>query len=260
MDAPFVAGFDGSATAADAVHLTARLAGAAAAPVVVANAFLPGRDIAAARGESEALLDLVEEPGVRRRAIAAHSAAEGLRDVARHEGAALLAVGRTHHGPVGRALADSVPDQLLRHAPCPVLVVPPGRRGDVGVIGVAFDAREASLAALAVAQTLAHDLGAQVVLLGVASSPLGLPFDPLAYCDVDCRTLHGPPGPALEAECTDGIDLLVAGSRGYGPLHAVVAGSVSRHLAHHAPCPVLVVPRGARDRLRGNGRPTVSAA
>jgi nucleotide-binding universal stress UspA family protein len=258
MDAPFVAGFDGSATALGAVRFTTRLAIAAGAQTVVAHAFLPGHDVAGARAESDALLAGLEEPGVRVRSFAAHSPAEGLRDVARHEGAALLAVGRTHHGPVGRALADSVPDQLLHHAPCPVLVVPPGRRGVTSMIGVAFDARDASLAALAVANELARDLGARVVLLGVASSPLGLPFDPLAYCDVECRTLHGPPGPALAAECTDGIDLLVAGSRGYGPLHAVVAGSVSRHLAHHAPCPVLVVPRGARDRLRG--RPTVSTA
>jgi nucleotide-binding universal stress UspA family protein len=176
----------------------------------------------------------------------------GLRDVARHEGAALLAVGRTHHGPVGRALADSVPDQLLRGAPCPVLVVPPARRGLINLIGVAFDAGEASLSALAVADELARDLGARVVLLGVASSPIGLPFDPLAYCDHECRTLHGPPGPAVAAECTGTIDLLVTGSRGYGPLHTLVAGSVSRHLAHHAPCPVLVVPRRAGDRLRGH--------
>lgn len=259
MEAPFVAGYDGSATAASAVRLTARLATAVDAPVVVAHAFLAGRDVVAARAEADALLAQVGEPGTRLRSIAAHSAAEGLRDVARYEGAGLLAVGRTHHGPVGRALADSVPEQLLRHAPCPVLIVPRDHRRATALIGVAFDARDASLAALAVAQRFARDLGARVVLLGVASSPLGLPFDPLAYSDFECRTLHGPPGNALAAECADGIDLLVAGSRGYGPLHAVVAGSVSRHLAHHAPCPVLIVPRGTRDRLR-NGHATVTAA
>jgi nucleotide-binding universal stress UspA family protein len=230
MEGPFVAGSDGSDTAADAVRLATRLAAAVGTRVVVADAFLPGRDVA-----------------------------QGLREIARRERASLLAVGRTQRGPAGRGLADSVPDQLLAHAPCPVLVVPPGRRGALGVIGVAFDAREASLAALTFAKDLAHDVGARVVLLGVGSIQHGLSFDPLAYCDIECRTLHGPPSSALEAECSDGIDLLVAGSRGYGPLHSVVAGSVSRHLAHHAPCPVLVVPRGARDRLRV-ARPTVSAA
>jgi nucleotide-binding universal stress UspA family protein len=258
MDAPYVAGFDGSETALEAVRLTARLAIAAGTHTVVAHAFRPGHDIAAARAESDAMLRDFSVPGVRPRSIAAHSAAEGLRDVARHERAALLAVGRTHHGPVGRALADSVPDQLLHTAPCPLLVVPPGRHGLINVIGVAFDAREASLSAAGVAHDLARDLGARVVLLGVTTSPFGLPFDPLAYSDVECRTLRGLPGPALAAECADGIDLLVTGSRGYGPMHMVIAGSVSRHVAHHAPCPVLVVPRAAHDRL--HARPTVGAA
>lgn len=44
-----------------------------------------------------------------------------------------------------------------------------------------------------------------------------------------------------------GADLLVAGSRGYGPVLRVLLGSVSTHLAHHAPCPVLVVPRPGAD-------------
>jgi nucleotide-binding universal stress UspA family protein len=230
MDGPFVVGFDGSDTATEAARLTTMLADAVGAEVIVADAFVPGRDVA-----------------------------QGLREIARRAGAGLLAVGRTHHGPVGRALADSVPDQLLRHAPCPVLVVPPGRRATTAVIGVAFDGRETSLAALAIARDLAGDLDAEVVLLGVGNLRLGLPFDPLAYSDIECRTLHGPPAGAIEAECAQGIDLLVAGSRDYGPAQVVVAGTVSRHLAHHAPCPVLVVPRGARDRLRA-ARPTVGAA
>jgi nucleotide-binding universal stress UspA family protein len=259
MAGPFIAGYDGSATSAAAVRLTARLAAGAGAELIVANAFLPGRDIADARAAAHELLAQVPEPRARLRAIAAHSAAEGLRDVARHEGAALLAAGRTHHGPVGRALADSVPDQLLHHAPCPVLVVPPGQRGATGVIGVAYDGREASRAALLVARELARDVGARVVLLAVADSPSEVPFDTAAAGPIEGRVLRGHPGPALTAACDAGIDLLVAGSRGYGSVSAVIAGSVSRHLAHHAPCPVLVVPRRAGDRL-AVGRPTVSAA
>lgn len=75
----------------------------------------------------------------------------------------------------------------------------------------------------------------------------------------DHRMLHGPVGKTLTHACEDGIDLLVTGSRGRGPVATVVAGSVSRHLAHHAPCPVLIVPRGVTG-LRGAGRDTVSAA
>jgi nucleotide-binding universal stress UspA family protein len=41
------------------------------------------------------------------------------------------------------------------------------------------------------------------------------------------------------------LDALVLGSRGYGPLHAVLAGGVSGRVAREAACPVIVVPRGA---------------
>jgi nucleotide-binding universal stress UspA family protein len=284
MAAPFIVGFDGSATAAAALRLTMRLAAGAGAHVVVAHAFAPGHDIADARALSDELLAQVQEPGVRLRSIAVHSAAEGLRDVARHEGAALLAIGRTHHGPVGRAFADSVPDQLLSYAPCPVLVVPPGPRGPTGVIGVAFDGGDESRAALGVARDIARFMGARIVLLGVAGRPsflgtgavaasrltldneladayelMRIAVEEAGHGSAECRPLHGPVAPTLVDACRTGIDLVVAGSRGYGTIAAVVAGSVSRHLAHRAPCPVLVVPRGAHG-LRAAAPPTVSAA
>lgn len=46
-----------------------------------------------------------------------------------------------------------------------------------------------------------------------------------------------------EASIEKDVDLLVLGSRGYGPLTRVLLGSVSRRAAQDAPCPVLVVPR-----------------
>jgi nucleotide-binding universal stress UspA family protein len=42
-----------------------------------------------------------------------------------------------------------------------------------------------------------------------------------------------------------GLDLLVVGSRGYGPLRAVLLGSVSSALVRSAQSPLVVVPRGA---------------
>jgi nucleotide-binding universal stress UspA family protein len=45
------------------------------------------------------------------------------------------------------------------------------------------------------------------------------------------------------------LDLLVCGSRGYGPVRAVLLGGVSRRVAAEARCPVIVLPRGVRASL-----------
>ena len=39
----------------------------------------------------------------------------------------------------------------------------------------------------------------------------------------------------------EGFDVIVVGSHGSGFVKRVFLGSVSQHLLHHAPCPVLVV-------------------
>ena len=56
--------------------------------------------------------------------------------------------------------------------------------------------------------------------------------------------IEGGPGRELRAASAE-LDLLVCGSRGYGPLHAVMLGGVSRVLVDGAACPVLVLPRAA---------------
>ena len=43
--------------------------------------------------------------------------------------------------------------------------------------------------------------------------------------------------------------MLVMGSRGYGPLHAVLAGGLAGQLLRRAECPVIVVPRGIEQPL-----------
>ena len=45
------------------------------------------------------------------------------------------------------------------------------------------------------------------------------------------------------------LDLLVCGSRAYGPLRAVLLGGVSRRVTADARCPVIVLPRGTEASL-----------
>ncbi|PRH77584.1 universal stress protein UspA [Streptomyces solincola] len=60
------------------------------------------------------------------------------------------------------------------------------------------------------------------------------------------------PGHAAQAltEIAEGADLLVVGDRGYSGVRAALLGSVSTHVAQHAPCPVVVV------RGEGPGAPS----
>lgn len=58
------------------------------------------------------------------------------------------------------------------------------------------------------------------------------------------EVVAGPAGTAL-IEAGHHADLIVVGSRGYGPIREVVLGSVSHRVATHATCPVTVVPHGS---------------
>jgi nucleotide-binding universal stress UspA family protein len=76
---------------------------------------------------------------------------------------------------------------------------------------------------------------------------------------VESRIVAGPPRRALVQACADDADVMVMGSRAYGPMRSVLLGSVSRRVVDDAPCPVIIVPRGARTDL-GSVPETVAAA
>ncbi|MGZ5314181.1 MAG: universal stress protein, partial [Solirubrobacterales bacterium] len=55
---------------------------------------------------------------------------------------------------------------------------------------------------------------------------------------------EGDPAATLSEQGAE-LDLIVIGSRGYGPVRAALLGAVSAQLVRTAPCPVLVTPRAS---------------
>jgi nucleotide-binding universal stress UspA family protein len=56
---------------------------------------------------------------------------------------------------------------------------------------------------------------------------------------------EGQAADVLVAEARE-ADLLVVGSRGLGGFKGLLLGSVSQQCAHHAACPVAIIPNGNR--------------
>lgn len=65
--------------------------------------------------------------------------------------------------------------------------------------------------------------------------------DPATSVPVSQSVVEGNPASAL-LKASAGADLLVVGSRGLGGFASALLGSVSQHCAHHATCPILIVP------------------
>ena len=207
----------------------------------------------------------------------AASPAQGLHELAISTHASLVVVGSTHTGRLGRVLPGSTGEKLLHGAPCAVAIVPRGYdEQPVGRVGVAYDGSDEAKAALDSAVALARAFGAELELIGVAASdwytgPViagGVGIDvlreeieeqvifeprarPRATCPPRSRLVlrTGDPAEELAARSAE-LDLLVTGSRGYGPLRSVITGGVSGRVIRSAQCPVIVVPRGAEAALQ----------
>jgi nucleotide-binding universal stress UspA family protein len=208
------------------------------------------------------------------RIIAGRSPAARLQQLALETGAGLIAVGSSERPSLGRVVAGSVAEALLSGAPVPVAVAPEGfataPRAAPSIVGCAFDGSTEARAALRFAEVLAGQLGGSLHIIGVhhrltfgdvtvsgsfgyrsANDALrdalqaslhdaGRHLDPRVHATV--RLLDGPVAKTLIAHSSK-LDLLVTGSRGYGPVRRVFLGSVSRALARSASCPIVVVPR-----------------
>jgi nucleotide-binding universal stress UspA family protein len=169
-------------------------------------------------------------------------------------------------------------------------VVPRGYRAGhhIRMIGTAYDGSEEARGALAGAVALARALRAGLRVVWVhepALAPgaaIGVPGYITPQADLERRAREAldeavaglPRGIAAEgvlaigeavhelAAQSEDLDVLIAGSRGYGPHRAVLAGSVSGRLVRKAACPVIVVPRGVEapfEHLLAGARAVTSA-
>lgn len=207
---------------------------------------------------------------VETRAYGGGSPAAILTTLAEAEEFDAILLGSPHRGAIGRVLLGSVGRSLLDGAPVDVAVAPAGyarRKHDrLRKIVVGYDGSTEAKLALRRAEALAGPANAAIELVTVVTPPAAAPvMVPGAYAPESPphaeRILNegvhsvdpalaavavrrdGEPAVRLAEACQAGADLLVVGSRGYGPLARVLLGSVSREVIDRAPCPVLVVRR-----------------
>lgn len=270
-------GVDGSDNSRDAIALARRLADADA-DLVLAHVrrgeLAPLKTVQRTllKEDREASTELLEHERVTADitaellSVVGLSVASGLHRQAERQGADLLVVGSCRHGALGRAMLGDHARASLNGASCTVAIAARGyaeTSGEITSIGVAYNASAESEAALEAARILAALTGASVQLREVLFSPRWTPaFDvgptgeqTLNEADDRIQAIPGVAGKAVYGSAeeeldafSDEVDLLLVGSRGYGPLKRLMLGSTSNHLAGHAGCCLLVLPRLATER------------
>jgi nucleotide-binding universal stress UspA family protein len=210
--------------------------------------------------------------------VAAHlSPAHALRHIARFEDADLIVVGSRHRRRLQRILDSDHALQVLHGARCAVAVAPdplPPHR-ELRTIGVGIDSTPESKIACEMAYELAKRTGARLQLTCVVDDTMPWWMDGvlppasavqevldrrrhaahdllrarMESCEgvtVDGDVVVGDPAGELILASED-LDLLVLGSRRWGPARRLALGSTSERVIRHTGCPVLVPPRHDDD-------------
>ncbi|HEX6115663.1 MAG TPA: universal stress protein [Solirubrobacterales bacterium] len=260
-DTTIVVGVDHRPASEDALALGRLLAAATGARVVPAT-------VSPSSGSEDD-----PPPVADARRVESSSPAKGLHELAEAERAGIVVLGSTDRGTAGRIYPGSVAERLLSGAPCAIAVAPRGyarRETDrLRVIEVGFDGSPESRHALGIARELALASGGTMRIFAAFETgpdelgPLGVEArDELAEALRAAveeipeevrplgRLVDGNPVEVLATQAEAGVDLLVLGSRSYGPLRAALLGGVSAKVLRRAPCPVLVVPRGRGEEAR----------
>lgn len=277
-------GVDGRSGGDDALTLARQLA-APAARVTLAHIYSsvnwpPGSGgifLEEQRNEAEALLRREHDrwPDTTSACVSSPTVGRGLHELAERRGADLIVVGSTHWGIPGRVFIGDHTRAAFYGAPCAVAIAPQAYAmgtPPLTRIGVGYDGTPESRRALAAARSIAATTGASITAMWVvgpldvrtaAPIPADWPSATAALLDQAQRALEaieGVTGIAVSGgpreELTtfaDDLDLLIVGSRGYGPLGCLLHGSVSSYLERHVPSALLILPR---DPARLAAEPT----
>lgn len=231
MPAPIVVGVDPleREAACDALMLGGRLASELGGTLQAVHVFPPSEgDMRRQRQLHErtllTLLEAARTTGAAT-AFAGTSPAFVLHDLAARERGACVVIGSGHGGRRGRTSLGPVAEALLHGSMVPVVVAPRGyasRCGMLDRIGIAYGGTPESDEALRQARELAELAGARLSVLAAEDDT----------------------AEALAAASDDlDLDLLVVGSRSYGPRRIVLLSAFTRRLLEAASCPVMIVSR-----------------
>jgi nucleotide-binding universal stress UspA family protein len=268
--------YDGSEGGRDALELGRVLCTATGASALVVDvlfagplpmefALLPAEEADEAGAAFEVARETLAGIEVETRAYGGGSPAAILTSIAEEEELDGIVVGSPRRSGLDRLLSGSVAISVLDGAHTDVCVAPPDYadtpHDGIDTVAVGYLGTPESKVALSRALQLAPR--GRIEILTVVEPPVPLsprgenltkPLDPgqvaaegvgmvPAGTAVEARLLSGAAAPELEEACAEGVDLLVVGSRGYGPVRRVLLGSTSGHVVRHAPCPVLVTRR-----------------
>jgi nucleotide-binding universal stress UspA family protein len=222
-------------------------------------------------GEYERGRDLLEmtcaESGIEANILPyrASSVGRGLHELAETIRADLLVVGSSQRGLFGRVRLRGDTRAALNGAPCMVAIAPAGYGSEapalMSEIGVGYDGSPESEHALGVARTLSAEYGSRLSAFEAVSIPAhihrGADRESIrdivsrarerigALGGVEPHATYGDPVEELTLYSAS-LDLLVIGSRDYGPLGRLLYGSTAEKLASTARCPLLVLTRSGR--------------
>ena len=196
------------------------------------------------------------------------SVGRGLHELCEAVGADLLVLGSSRRGLLGRVLIGDDTHAALNGAPCAIAIAPAGyaeQSGAIREIGVGYNGSPESEHAVRVARRLAAQHDAKLSAFEAVSLPTyaflagGAAVDDvvgdlvdsareqIATLELEPHAVYGIPAEELTLYSAS-VDLLVVGSRDYGPIGRLVHGSTSRQLARTVRCPLLVLTRAARER------------